>query len=275
MTAAHYRPRAADGHGGHIRHLLARRGTRLEGSHTAPWAARQRLPVSRLLGDQYDRFDVVRRLLMSDWRRGVIMAILNPQCTALVQTLSDSGLLTLRGGRAMASTAQARRYLSGGWLEELCWGSLLEAGADDALCSALVTPYSGGGQRNELDVVAAWRGRLLFVSCKAFRIYAHHYRPGRMPLDHAVATLSEKRTRYGAAHDRALLLNTLDFWVDKKLRPRIRPADRLARRAGISLLGFEGLTPQTLPDRLGAVLRGSGTGGIIPTRDRQPGAWLR
>lgn len=50
----------------------------------------------------------------------------------MVQRLEKAGILVSQGGYHRTRYRLARRYITGGWLEELAYRAILEAGADEA-----------------------------------------------------------------------------------------------------------------------------------------------
>lgn len=70
------------------------------------------------------------------------------------------------------NTLDGAEYLSGGWLEEYAWHCAKDAGLDDVYCGAQVTDESAPKDdiRNEFDLVAVHRNRMLLVECKTGRM---------------------------------------------------------------------------------------------------------
>lgn len=71
--------------------------------------------------------------------------------------------------RLHIETADALRYLTGGWLEEYLWLCLRDAGLQDVHCSLQISTALGGDEENklnELDIVVGHRNRVLVIECK-------------------------------------------------------------------------------------------------------------
>lgn len=74
-------------------------------------------------------------------------------------------------------SADALRYLSGGWLEEYLWLCMRDAGLQDVHCSQQISAELGSDEEsklNELDLVVGHRNRVLVIECKT----ADLLRPG-------------------------------------------------------------------------------------------------
>jgi hypothetical protein len=86
---------------------------------------------------------------------------------------ADYGLIAWDNGTQITfRTAEAARYLGGIWLEEYVWHIVHDARIYDVRCSVAGTWEGGNKQdqpRNEFDLVATHRNRLLLVECKTLR----------------------------------------------------------------------------------------------------------
>lgn len=92
------------------------------------------------------------RLASRDWRE------------ALSQ-LNGCGVLKWFGAEGIEfADADSARFCGGGWLEEYAWHSVIDAGPFDARWGA--QGHWEGGARNEFDILAVHRNRLLFIECK-------------------------------------------------------------------------------------------------------------
>ncbi|MGH7858834.1 MAG: Card1-like endonuclease domain-containing protein, partial [Candidatus Binatia bacterium] len=91
---------------------------------------------------------------------------LGPAQRELLDAFIQAGMVTMEGDAVAAVGSADLRYLGGGrWLEEYCYLTLRDLHLFDEVVANLVV--SGGEKvENELDVVAARRGRLFFFSCK-------------------------------------------------------------------------------------------------------------
>jgi hypothetical protein len=83
--------------------------------------------------------------------------------------LNRSGALKWFGGEDFEfPDAGAARFCGGGWLEEYVWHIVRDAHPYDKRWS--VTGHWEQGARNEFDVLAVHRNRLLFIECKTLRL---------------------------------------------------------------------------------------------------------
>jgi len=73
-------------------------------------------------------------------------------------------------------TADAARFLSGGWLEEYAWNVFNRCELFDVGCSVEGVWAAKGGQlpSNEFDAVAVHANRMLLVECKTARMIGEH-----------------------------------------------------------------------------------------------------
>lgn len=119
--------------------------------------ARRRANLSRAIADAYPDFGALRDVALGRAEH------FTQRDAALLSALEDEGLVVMRAGYPTASSAAARRYLSGGWLEELVFVAAEAAGADEALVGQRVRWRAGEHEgENEIDVLARFGERLTF-----------------------------------------------------------------------------------------------------------------
>jgi len=85
-------------------------------------------------------------------------------------SMADVGLLDFDGERELIfRTAEACRYVAGGWIEEYAWLTAAELDAEYVHAGLELTWNAGSGKapRNELDLFVLHRNRALTVECKA------------------------------------------------------------------------------------------------------------
>ena len=116
----------------------------------------------------------------------------------------------------------ARRFITGGWLEELAWLAAIEAGADEARYSQLVGWEAGGYTgENEIDVIFRKGDRLGFISCKALRsslMSSDRKHRGRM-MD-AVHEADNLADHFGQHGERVGVLVTTDLFDEDRGQAR-------------------------------------------------------
>ena len=88
-----------------------------------------------------------------------------------VREVARAGLLAWRGGTGVRfGSAEAARYLNGGWLEEYAWLAAESLGPDDLRLGVTGVWEGTARGRNELDLVVVHANRLLLVECKTLRL---------------------------------------------------------------------------------------------------------
>jgi hypothetical protein len=152
-------------------------------------------------------------------------------------------------------------FLTGGWLEDLAYEAILEAGADAALARAIldwrVDGYSG---QNEVDVLARSGERLIFFSCKCAGAW--------LAEDNARARLVQKDKLMGYMHeadnladhfgsrgDAVVLMVTTDL-IDEREHDRIRLPALFGKASAldVEIIGLDHLSWRPLVKRLQALL---------------------
>jgi hypothetical protein len=121
-----------------INSLLKERGAWLKSIHGDVQQAKDHADLSRMIAGDYQNFEKVRdRIFKSteDFMRHVQIepSTLNEQGHALVNELEKHGMVIRQEQYSAICEVKGRRYLSGGWLEELAWLAAMEAGADEAI----------------------------------------------------------------------------------------------------------------------------------------------
>lgn len=143
--------------------------------------------------------------------------------SSLVAHLVNVGLLKhLQGGFRVAGP-DADRLLRGAWLEELGATIARDAGADEVRHSQKLSwesRYGGLAYQNEVDVLARFGERLVFVSCKALAPWATETPNGTERIFDAMKEVSYWRQHFGAGKGQAILLTTADFIDEARHRPR-------------------------------------------------------
>lgn len=149
-----------------IDQLLNLRRAHRVGDGGNPEDARAHLPLSRKLWENYASYNFLRLHLAQGGDRPLRVTGSRPK--DLVEHLKGARLLIQTGpDRYAAADGVARAWLMGGWLEELGFCAMLEAGAEEAFFAQRIAwTVNGVDGENEIDVVAR-RGQVLsFMSCK-------------------------------------------------------------------------------------------------------------
>ncbi|WKN24009.1 Card1-like endonuclease domain-containing protein [Azotobacter vinelandii] len=156
---------------------------RLDGDDNWRERARQRKPLSRLLGEQSEALDdligLFNRQLGGAANRGntVLELVHSPRgqwraALELAETLELLNRESSDGRHFRLVDEEARRYLTGGWLEEFVWHAAYDQAAEDVAIGLQFTDDSASRAdlRNEVDVVILHHNRLLLIECKSGRL---------------------------------------------------------------------------------------------------------
>ncbi len=197
-----------------IADLLRERGAFLKGCANDDAAVRRREVLLRLIGENYPVFENVRDSLMQ--RAGLKPERLDelpPEAARMLSLLEGEGLIAHDKGWRAASS-EGRRFLTGGWLEELAWLAALEAGADEAVFSQCVGwEVKGYTGENEIDVILRKGTQLAFISCKALQSrFDPANRKHRNRLMDALHEADNLCDHFGRAGDRVGVLVTSDLY---------------------------------------------------------------
>ena len=142
---------------------------------------------------------------------------------AALKTLHQAGVLQWSGGPEIRfPDIESARFLSGGWLEEYAFTVAEEANLHDVRLNVHGVWDGAEAARNEFDVLACHRNRLLFVECKTLK-----FEEGRHDneLSYKVESLGkDTRGLFG------------DIWLVTARVPTKVLRDR-ARQAGFRLIG--------------------------------------
>jgi hypothetical protein len=157
-----------------IEKLLSHRGAWPKGAPGDMTVARSREALTKLIAHDYMRFehlrDMVLKLTQATTHEEHELASEHPDMASLLHVMSQVGLLDEHHVGKDRLGARAKRYLSGGWLEELAWLAALEAGADEAIYGQVVSwEYQGYVGENEIDLIMRKNNKLALVSCKALK----------------------------------------------------------------------------------------------------------
>jgi hypothetical protein len=139
-----------------------------------------------------------------------------------VERCAHAGLLELVGSRSVRlRDLESARFLGGGWLEEYAFVVAREAGLFDVRMGVSGVWEGAESARNEFDVLACHRNRLLFIECKTLRFQNEE---NDNELAYKVKSLEEVRGLLG------------DTWVLAAQEPTPVLRDR-ARQAKFQLIG--------------------------------------
>ena len=115
-----------------------------------------------------------------------------------------------------------KRYLGGGWLEELAFLAAQDAGAHEATYGQVIGwQVKGFTGENEIDLIMRRNDRLGFISCKALRSDLDiHDRKHRNRLMDAVHEADNLADHFGQPGECVAVLVTTDLHDEIKGAPR-------------------------------------------------------
>ncbi len=228
----------SDQDGARIRARLRARGAWLvEAGEGGMEGARRRAGLSRAIADAYAAFEAMRDVALGRAERPRM------HDAPLQRLLVTHGLVEARGGLLIAADAAARRYLSGGWLEELVFLAAEAAGADEALVGQRVRWRAGGHEgENEIDVLARFGERLAFFSCKALAADLERDDPAhRKRLMSALDEADNLMDHFGGPQDTAALVVSTDLFAEEARVARYQQLHGKAAALRVSLISLERL----------------------------------
>jgi hypothetical protein len=163
-----------------------------------------------------------------------------------LRRLDRAGLLQWSGGTEIRiPDLESARFLGGGWLEEYAFAVVRDEGLYDVRINVEGVWEGAEAARNEFDVLACHRNRLLFIECKTLKIEG---RQNDNELAYKVESLGkDTRGLFG------------DIWLLTARQPTAVLKAR-ARQAGIRLVGPDGLP------RLREPVRAWKQGSAVPER---------
>jgi hypothetical protein len=243
-----------------IADILRARGAFLKGEPGCEETARRHEPLLKVIEHNYPLFEPLRDQLMT--RQGVERDFVadHEATMELVDQMLAQGIVVEEDGRLVAADAAARRFLSGGWLEELAWLAAIAAGADEAIYSQVlgwrVGEYYG---ENEIDVIVRKADRLGFVSCKAlqseFNADSKKHRSRLMDALHEADNLCD---HFGREGERVGILVTTDLFDEyRNNQPRYMALMGKAAVLDVRIIPLEELEWDPLVAALGEIVHGA------------------
>jgi hypothetical protein len=211
-----------------IEALLASRHAWLKGDSGNMEEALSRAEVTRFISNNYPLFEQVRdrifRATDAFMRHVEILPeTLSPEGHLLVQKLLKHKLVIHHDKQGHdICEATGKRYLSGGWLEELAWLAARDAGADEAFYGQVIGwSVKGFTGENEIDLIMRKGATLGFVSCKALRSgFDNTDKKHRNRLMDAVHEADNLLDHFGKPGERVAVLVSTDLFDELKGQPR-------------------------------------------------------
>ena len=231
-----------------IQSILEQRGAWLKATHGDPKIALANAPMSRVIATDYLLFEKLRDQIFKATEEYVhrvpIMPLhLDEKSQLLLIQLEQHGMIIREPGGNAISETKSRRYLSGGWLEELAWLAAVEAGADEAIFGQVIGwEVKGFTGENEIDLIVRRGERLGFVSCKALRSELDiHDRKHRNRLMDAVHEADNLGDHFGKPGEKVAVLVTTDLYDESKHAPRYNALMGKAAVLDVEIIALEDL----------------------------------
>ena len=208
-----------------IENILTGRSAFLKGSGGDKNAAENRRDLTMAIQQNYPAFELLRdKLLGAGGPQNaaqpvrVLDAASAAETEFLFDRLQQHELLKLDQGEVTVNSIDARRFMTGGWLEELAWLAVMEAGAHEAHYSQLVGwDVEGYTGENEIDVIFRRDDKLGFVSCKALRSSLQSSdRKHRARMMDAVHEADNLADHFGEPGERVGVLVTTDLFDEER-----------------------------------------------------------
>ncbi|WP_373235832.1 hypothetical protein [Cohaesibacter celericrescens] len=223
-----------------IEKIIAKNGAWLDKRRTGDLrAARQHKEASLAIASQYRAFERIRSRL---FKGSIIPSELNPTEACIIEALENAGLAgRTSNGAVRAMTADSRRFITGGWLEEISCLAALEAGADEALFGQQIKwkidSYWG---ENEIDVIARFGDRLAFYSCKAYSAsFRRSNDRNRKKLMEALHEADNLADHFGDDTTFVGLILSTDLYDEYAKKPKYESLFGKARALNVHLITLE------------------------------------
>lgn len=225
-----------------IADLIRQQGALLDPTRTGDIAqALKHKQASITIAGHYRAFEKIRKRLF----KGTILPHqLDPVSACIVEEMRAAGLLGKTDDGALRTlTAESRRFVTGGWLEEIACLAAMEAGADEALYGQQIKwQVDGYWGENEIDVIARFGNILSFYSCKA---YSAHYRRtsdrSRKKLMEALHEADNLADHFGNKNACVGLILSTDLYDEYARRPKYVALFGKARALNVELITLEDL----------------------------------
>jgi hypothetical protein len=231
-----------------IEALLSARGAWLKGDTGDQEEALSRKSLTRMIADNYQLYEEVRdrifRATESFMRHVEIIPETLPEMghTLVGEMLKHRVVVKEEHGHEICEVA-GRRYLTGGWLEELAWLSAVDAGAEEAFYGQVIGwSVKGFTGENEIDLIMRKGGNMGFVSCKALRSELDmHDRKHRNRLMDAVHEADNLADHFGKPGECVAVLVTTDLHDEIRGVPRYNALMGKAAVLDVRLISLEEL----------------------------------
>lgn len=210
-----------------IETLLKSRNAWIKGQRGDEKAALGHADLLKTIAAQYSLFEKLRDKILKATEEANRDLKVTAQDFAdakkpLIDVMKPLGIVVDDGFGNLICEPKGRRFLSGGWLEELAWLAAQAAGADEAVYSQVLGwEVKGFTGENEIDLIMRKAEHLAFVSCKALRSELDMSdRKQRNRLMDAVHEADNLADHFGRENERVGVLVTTDLFDEIKKSAR-------------------------------------------------------
>jgi hypothetical protein len=227
-----------------IESLLRRRSAWLRGDGGDREEARTRAALNRKIAEHYMAFERLRDCALNASRHHETT---EPE-HGLIADLMAHDILKRSHDRIAPSHVWCRKFLSGGWLEELAYFAAEEAGADEALYNQCVAwKVEGFSGENEIDLIVRRDDHLGFMSCKALKsMMGSEDRKHRNRLMDAIHEADNLADHFGRPGERVAVLVTTDLFDEMRGVPRYQALMGKAAVLDVRVIPLEDLSWERL-----------------------------
>ncbi len=232
-----------------IEALLSARGAWLKGDTGDQEEALSRKHLTCMIANHYHQFEEVRDRIFRATESFMRHVEIIPETLSsighefVVEMLKHKLVVKEDHGHEICEVA-GRRYLSGGWLEELAWLAAVDAGSEEAFYGQVVGwKVKGYHGENEIDLIMRKAGTLGFVSCKALRSEIDmHDKKHRNRLMDAVHEADNLCDHFGKPGERVAVLVTTDLHDEIRGVPRYNALMGKAAVLDVRIISLEELS---------------------------------
>ena len=234
-----------------IDELLQRNGAWLDKRRTGDIRqAIEHQEATKAIASHYRAFEAIRKRLF----KGTVKPDdLTPAQRCITDAMLATGMAGKTGdGAIRAMTAESRRFITGGWLEEISCLAAREAGADEVYFGQQISwKVDGYWGENEIDVLARFGDRLAFYSCKAYSArFKRSNDRSRKKLMEALHEADNLADHFGNNNAFVGLILSTDLYDEYRRRPKYEALFGKARALKVDLITLEDLRWQRLVEAM-------------------------
>ena len=239
-----------------IETLLKKRGAWLKGRGGDHVSAHGRAGATRKIAEHYGDFEPLRDALLGPADERFSRINSRSGTGELLESLTNHGIVKSSLAGPEVVHVHGKKYLSGGWLEELAFLAAHAAGAHEVLFGQSIGwSVNGYDGENEIDLIVRRGGILGFVSCKALKsmidIEDRKHRNKLMDAIHEADNLGD---HFGRPGERVAVLVTTDLFDEMRGTPRYKALMGKAAVLDVRIIALEDLGWDRLVHAIGELM---------------------